>query len=77
MHFNVNIYEKLNIQAYLGEVLFNTIFEKKTLLSYETCMREAMPSTLYRYRCFSHRRLLVGYRVRLFFNKKKNGIYSC
>lgn len=40
MHFNVNIYEKLNIQAYLGEVLFNTIFEKKTLLSYETRMRE-------------------------------------
>lgn len=32
MHFNVNIYEKINIQAsseYLGEVLFNTIFEKK------------------------------------------------
>lgn len=52
MHFNVNIYEKLNIQAYLGEVLFNTIFEKKTLLSYETRMREAMTSTLYRYRSF-------------------------
>lgn len=32
MQLNVNIYEKLNIQAsseYLGEVLFNTIFEKK------------------------------------------------
>lgn len=32
MQFNVNIYEKLNIQAsseYLEEVLFNTIFEKK------------------------------------------------
>lgn len=44
MQFNVNIYEKLNIQAsseYLGEELFNTIFEKKkTLLSYETRMRE-------------------------------------
>lgn len=55
MHFNVNIYEKLNIQAsseYLGEVLFNTIFEKKPLLSYETRMREAMTSTLYRYRSF-------------------------
>lgn len=60
MHFNVNIYEKLNIQAsseYLGEVLFNTIFGKKTLLLYETRMREAMTSTLYRYRSFKPQKI--------------------
>lgn len=33
---------------------------------------KAMTSFLYRYRCFSHRRLLVGYRMRMYFNKKKN-----
>lgn len=34
MQFNINSYEKLNIQAsseYLGKVLFNTIFEKKDI----------------------------------------------
>lgn len=83
MQLNVNIYEKLNIQAsseYLGEVLFNTIFEKKEDINcfhMKLVCEKAMPSSLYRYMCFSHRRLLVRYRMRMYFNKKKNGIYSC
>lgn len=80
MHFNVNIYEKLNIQAsseYLGEVLFNTISEKKHCFHMKLVSEKVMPSSLTVRGLFSHRRLLVRYRMRLFFNQKKNGIYSC
>lgn len=56
MHFNVNIYEKLNIQAsseYLGEVLFNTISEKKNhCFHMKLVCEKAMPSFLYRYTSF-------------------------
>lgn len=79
MQFNVNIYEKLNIllqasSEYLEEVLFNTIFEKKEDIAF-------IWNSYARRRCLvlftvtgllSHRRLLVGYRMRMYFNKKKN-----
>lgn len=61
MQFNVNIYEKLNIQAsseYLGKVLFNTIFEKKKHnFDMKFVCEKAMPSSLYRYMSFQPQKI--------------------